>query len=65
MTIDHIFNDGAVHRKTMGTHGSGIHIYRALRKAGYPKDRYQLMCFNCNLGKQRNGGVCPHQKRAM
>lgn len=24
-------------------------------------DRYQLLCFNCNCGRHRNGGVCPHK----
>lgn len=64
MTIDHIFNDGAKHRKRLGFPSkAGIHIYRELKRLGYPKDRYRLLCFNCNCGRARNGGTCPHQER--
>jgi hypothetical protein len=65
LTIDHIFNDGAKHQRSLGLKGkAGIHMYRALKKAGFPRDRYRLMCFNCNCGRQRNGGTCPHQRAA-
>lgn len=56
-TIDHIFNDGSIDRKE---HGKGKHIYQKLGRMGYPKDRYRLLCFNCNMGRAKNGGVCPH-----
>jgi hypothetical protein len=63
LTIDHIFNDGASHRRRLGaTSKAGVHIYRELQKQGYPKDRYRLMCFNCNCGRARNKGVCPHEE---
>jgi hypothetical protein len=66
MTIDHIFNDGANHRRKLGIPGkSGIHIYRELKRLGYPKDRYRLLCFNCNCGRARNGGTCPHKERSQ
>lgn len=55
LTIDHVANDGADHRKQM----RGKHLYRWLRKNGYPQD-FQVLCMNCNFGKARNGGVCPH-----
>lgn len=22
---------------------------------------FQTLCYNCNIGKHRNGGICPHQ----
>jgi hypothetical protein len=56
LSIDHVFNDGAAHRKERGA----ATIYRHLKALGFPKDRYRLLCFNCNLGRQRNGGICPH-----
>lgn len=34
----------------------------AIITAGFPPE-YQIQCFNCNLGRARNGGVCPHQAR--
>lgn len=60
LTIDHINNDGSKERKAMGNR-SGIHLYRSLYKRGFPKEGYRLMCFNCNLGRARNGGICPHE----
>ena len=55
LTIDHINNDGAIHRKNI----NGRNVYRWLKKNGYPAG-FQILCYNCNLGKARNNGVCPH-----
>jgi hypothetical protein len=24
-------------------------------------DTFQVLCFNCNIGRERNGGMCPHK----
>lgn len=56
LTLDHIYNDGAAHRKSMGNK----HLYRWIIANGYP-DGFQVLCMNCNFGKFQNGGVCPHQ----
>lgn len=62
LTIDHVNNDGADHRREMGTpHQSGQRLYRWLVKNGFP-DGFQVLCMNCNYGKHQNGGVCPHEK---
>jgi hypothetical protein len=66
LTIDHIFNDGAEHRKqinpkTNGRTGQGVTLYRWLIKNNFPKDRYQLLCWNCNLAKAHGG--CPHLEK--
>lgn len=65
LTLDHIKNDGASHRiKLYGRRvGSTYALYRAIKREGFPKDRYQILCMNCNFGKQRNGGICPHQQK--
>jgi hypothetical protein len=55
LTIDHINNDGAEHRRAIGQH-----LYRWLIENDYPSG-FQVLCMNCNYGKQRNGGVCPHK----
>ena len=60
LDLDHINNDGAKDRKQ---NGSGVKLLRRLEKAGWPKDAYQILCSNCNQGKQRNGGVCPHKSK--
>lgn len=61
LTIDHMDNDGAAHRRTLKTRGAGI--WKWLRDNSYPSN-FQTLCMNCNLGKHKNGGVCPHQKLA-
>jgi hypothetical protein len=55
LSIDHISNDGAAHRKS-----GGKHIYAWLRRYKYPEG-FQVLCFNCNRGRFVNGGICPHQ----
>lgn len=69
LTIDHIFNDGNIERKSIIENGGplvvGTKLYRRLKKMGYPKDRYQLLCWNCNCGKRMNGGICPHKYAFM
>ena len=60
LTIDHIDGDGADHRRELGRYG-GITFYRYLRSIGCPQDKYRLQCWNCNSGRERNKGVCPHQ----
>jgi len=66
LTLDHINNDGykerlrpfpGANRKKNISRG----FYRHLIDSGFPVD-LQLMCYNCNCGKQRNFGTCPHQK---
>lgn len=60
LTVDHINNDGNAHRKVMKSTFGGI--YGWLAKNGYPKDGLQLLCWNCNMAKRANNGVCPHQR---
>lgn len=62
LTIDHINNDGNIERKSGLYAGSGYGFYQWLRKNNYPKG-YQVLCMNCNVGKHKNGGVCPHQRK--
>lgn len=59
LTIDHINNDGAECRKNTNQ-GTGGKLYRWLIKNNYPKDNYQLLCYNCNCAKGFFG-YCPHQ----
>lgn len=57
LTIDHVDGGGAVHRREL----SGGEIYPWLARNGYPKDGFQLLCWNCNAAKHFEG-TCPHQK---
>lgn len=56
LSVDHIHNDGVAHRKEV----PGWRLYTWLRIMGFPKDRFQLLCHNCNFSKGRYGN-CPHE----
>ncbi len=61
MTLDHVFDNGAEHRRSVGTQKSRrVAIWRWLKINGYPEG-YQVLCMNCNAGREWNGGVCPHK----
>lgn len=64
LSIDHINNDGAEHRRSLGYEGNGkgasSATYSWLKKNGYPGG-FQVLCMNCNTGKARNNGICPHK----
>lgn len=62
LAVNHIFNDGAEHRRTIASNKSGTRFYVWLRQRGFPKDRYQLLCHNCNCAKGYYGS-CPHADR--
>ena len=55
LQIDHVNGGGRQHRKRLT-----IHMSAHLRKLGYPKKGYRLLCSNCNssLGLY---GYCPHK----
>lgn len=61
LQIDHINNDGAAHRREQGIRG-GDGIYYWLVTNNFPPG-FQMLCANCNTGKFRNLGVCPHVER--
>lgn len=59
LSIDHIEGGGLQHRKSLGI-SSSTGFYAWLRKSGFPTG-FRTLCHNCNMGRQINGGVCPHQ----
>lgn len=61
LSIDHINNDGASHRRDHG-HVTGEVMHRWLIRNNFPSG-FQVLCMNCQWGKRNNGGVCPHQVR--
>ena len=60
LTIDHIHGGGTEERKRIK---GGQTFYAHLKKHGWPKDRYRLLCANCN-GSIGRHGYCPHQSSA-
>lgn len=62
LTLDHINEDGNLHRAALSGRVRGtVDMYRKLRDAGYPSD-IQVLCYNCNISKHRNGGICAHRR---
>jgi hypothetical protein len=49
LSIDHINNDGAIHRKAIGT---GTSLYHWLKQNDYPEG-YQTLCMNCQWLKKK------------
>jgi len=63
LCIDHMNNDGSQHRKTMPLHGDIYRwLYMRFNRTGIWPSGFQTLCYNCNSGRYRNGGVCPHQQ---
>jgi hypothetical protein len=59
LSIDHINNDGAEHRRQMGAFRSNSkNIYAWLKQHDYPEG-FQVLCMNCNCAKAWFG-YCPH-----
>ncbi len=55
LTIDHINNDGAEHRKKVPI----SYLTEWLKRNKYPSG-FQLLCYNCNMAKGHYG-TCPHK----
>lgn len=62
-TIDHVNNDGYKDRAypyNRINRVSGEPLYKRIIEQKFPKN-YQILCYNCNMGKHRNKGICPHK----
>jgi hypothetical protein len=55
LNIDHVES-----REKNGSPRGGSTLWRWLRDHGFPPG-FQVLCWNCNIGRYLNGGVCPHQ----
>lgn len=64
LSLDHINNDGAKHRKSISGKRTtaGAPFYAWLLRNNFPNG-IQVLCMNCQHGKRMNNGVCPHQVR--
>lgn len=69
LTLDHINNDGAKIRGLLSKENSSGRTYPGgstglflfLKKHNFPPG-IQVACYNCNSGRYRNNGICPHEK---
>ncbi len=57
LNLHHKNGDGAEHRARFGGHAE--RVWLDIKKRGWPKDDYGLLCWNCNCAT-RYGGGCPH-----
>lgn len=62
LTLDHINGNGYEHRKKIGVGPRGGNpFYSWIKRNGFPMG-YQTLCFNCNIGRHVNKGICPHKE---
>lgn len=53
LVLDHINDDPEPEYEIAGTSSrGGYQLYRRLKSQGWPKDRFQLLCYNCNMRKE-------------
>ena len=55
LALDHINGGGRQQMDTMGGGNYWAWLYRER------PDGFQVLCHNCNMGRQLNGGICPHK----
>jgi hypothetical protein len=60
LSLDHVDNNGNTERKVFNS----LQLLKKIVREGFPKT-YQILCMNCNHGKHRNGGTCPHKSRVL
>lgn len=58
LTIDHVQKDGQKHEKTHN--GDRLSMYREIAKSPVNKNKFQILCWNCNCAKG-SYGKCPHE----
>lgn len=60
LTIEHKNRSGKEHRIKYKNQTA---VYKDIIKQGFPKDKFEILCYNCNLSKGvRREDLCYHQK---
>lgn len=57
LSVDHVNGGGGEHRRAVG---GGTAVLAEIVRRNFPEE-FTVLCFNCNLGRQWNGGICPHR----
>ena len=60
LTIDHTNGGGNKHRQEVG---NGHRFRLWLKRNGWSRDGYRLLCANCNCSDKRNGWIVSRQHR--
>lgn len=58
LTIDHINGNGKSHRRNCQIYQT---LYADFKLSGIWSEEVAVLCYNCNCGRYRNGGTCPHK----
>lgn len=65
LSLDHIDGKGNEHRFELTGNkrgGSTRFMLEKLKKLNWPKDNYQILCYNCNIAKSQNNNICSHEE---
>lgn len=60
LTLEHKNKDGKEHRQKYWTPTQQL---SDIKRRGWPKNDYEINCYNCNLGSKR--GICPHKRKGI
>ncbi|HEV8635399.1 MAG TPA: hypothetical protein VG370_14325 [Chloroflexota bacterium] len=59
LSVDHVNGGGVQHRKQLGVTGRGFYLW--LKRRGFPRDEFRLLCHNCNFARGHYR-TCPHER---
>lgn len=62
LAIDHIKGGGGKHIKELRKQGVDFYVW--LKRNGFPKDDFRLLCHNCNFARGHYG-KCPHESQYL
>jgi hypothetical protein len=67
LTMEHLNSGGNIERRKFSAKGrntgsASAMIASRLRREGWPKGIYTILCWNCNMAKGFEG-ICPHQRK--
>jgi hypothetical protein len=63
LTLDHKKGGGTQHRVALKRRTLQTWLRSQFLKKGRWPSGYQTLCHNCNCGRWRNGGKCPHKEK--
>lgn len=64
LTLDHVGGGGNIHRKQWEGRGSNLCVYEDVLRMGCPKDKFRVLCWNCNAATAFYGS-CPHDEHTF
>ena len=64
LSLDHINNDGYMDREHRKNRINTYLLYKKILDGEYSR-KLRILCFNCNIARQHNGGECPHKQYAI